>query len=62
VPTPTPTPFDTVAWHAAFDASTAAFQADALDLLRLAIFALVLVGGVVATGVLGTLVASLRGR
>ncbi len=62
MPTPTPTPFDTIEWHASFDASMAAFQADSLDLVRLAVFALVLVGGCVAAATLGVLVSMLRGR
>jgi len=59
---PTPTPFDTIAWHDAFDATVSAGIADSLDLMRLVVFVIVLVGGVVAAAVIASLVAQVRVR
>lgn len=55
---PDPTPFDTAAWHAAFDAQIVS----ALDMASLGVFALVLVGGIACALLAANLVAQLRPR
>lgn len=59
---PSPTPFDTIAWHAAFDATVATGIADGMALMQLGIFAVVLLVGIVVVMTTGTLVAQLRTR
>jgi len=59
---PSPTPFDTIAWHEAFDATVSAGIADSLDLMRLVVVVIVLAGGVVAAAVIAALFARRRVR